>query len=47
MSLGFTAQQRVRIRAGAVSLVAELDTAEITLYTLLALLGCSETFAGS
>jgi hypothetical protein len=31
MGLGFPAQQRIRIDAGAVGLVAELDAAEITL----------------
>jgi hypothetical protein len=55
VSIGLAGQQRVGIRGGAVSLVAELDTAEITLVapprsasglgkgTLLALLGRSKT----
>ena len=47
MGLGFTAQQRVGISAAAVGLVAELDPAEKSIGTLLALLGRSETLAGS
>jgi len=47
MSLGFSAQQRVMIGTGAVGLVVELDAAEITLGTLLSLLGRPETLAGA
>ena len=47
VSIGLAGQQRVGIRAGAVRLVAELDATEITLGTLLALLGCPETLARS
>ena len=44
MCLGFPAQQRVGICAGAVGLVAELDAAEITLGALLPFLGGSKAF---
>ena len=47
VSVGLAGQQRGGIRAEAVGLVAELDAAEITLGTLLALLGRPETLPGS
>jgi len=45
MGLGFPAQQGIRIDAGAVGLVVELDAAEITLGTLFALFGLPKTLA--
>ena len=42
MDIGFPAQQRGRINAGAMGLVAELDAAEITLGPLFAYLGNPE-----
>ncbi len=39
--------ESIRIDAGAMGLVAELDAAEITLGPLLSLRGCPETLAGS
>jgi hypothetical protein len=36
MGIGFAGQQRIRIDAGAMGLVAELDAAEITLGPFLA-----------
>ena len=45
MGLGFPAQQRIRINAGAVGLVAELDAAEITLGPLPAGLWSAKTIA--
>jgi hypothetical protein len=45
MGLGFTAEQRVGIRAGAVGLVAELDAAEIPFRPLLAGLWSAKTLA--
>ena len=45
VSIGFPGQQGVGITAGAVGLVAELDAAEITLGTLLALFGLPKTLA--
>lgn len=45
VGVGFPGQQGVGIGAGAVGLVAELDAAEITLGTLLALFGLTKTLA--
>jgi hypothetical protein len=45
VGIGLAGQQGVRIDAGAVGLVAELDAAEITLGTLFALFGLSKTLA--
>jgi hypothetical protein len=43
MGLGFPAQQGIRIDAGAMGLVAELDAAEIPFGSLLARLCSSKT----
>jgi hypothetical protein len=45
MGLGFAAQQGVRIDTGAMSLVAELDVAEVAFRTLPAVLGLTKTLA--
>jgi hypothetical protein len=45
VGIGLAGQQGVRIDAGAVGLVAELDAAEITLGTLFALFGLPKTLA--
>jgi hypothetical protein len=47
MGVGLAGQQRVGICAGTVGLVAELDAADITLGSLLALFGRPETFTRS
>lgn len=45
VDLGLTRQQGIRIAAGAVGVVAELDAAEISLGSLLPLLGSTEYLA--
>jgi hypothetical protein len=45
MDVGLAGQQSIGIRAGAVGLVAELDSAEIALGTLLPGLGLPESLA--
>jgi hypothetical protein len=45
MGLGFPAEQRVGIRAGAMGLVAELDAAEIAFGPLLAGLWSTKALA--
>jgi len=47
MGVGLTGQQRVRIGAGAVGFVAELDAPEINLGPLFALFGLPKTLARS
>ncbi len=47
MGIGFPAQQCVGICAGAMSLVAELDAAEITLGPFFPVLGSTESFPSS
>ena len=47
VSLGFASQQRLRIRLGAVGLVAEPDAAEVTPGSFLPLLGSPESLARS
>jgi hypothetical protein len=47
MCLGFPAQQRVGISAGAVGLVAELDASEITLGPLLPVFRLTKALAGA
>jgi hypothetical protein len=45
MGIGFAGQQPIRIDAGTMGLVAELDAAEIPFRTLLSGLWCSKTLA--
>jgi hypothetical protein len=45
MSLGFPAQQRIRINVGSVGLVAELDAPKIPFGPLLAGLWSAKTLA--
>jgi hypothetical protein len=45
VAIGLAGQQRVRIGCGGVGLVAELDATEITLGTLLAVLGSTKARA--
>jgi hypothetical protein len=47
MCLGFPAQQRVGIRAGAMGLVAELDAAEIPFRPLLPVFRLTKALAGA